>query len=178
MNIVLFGFKRCGKTYFGKKLAAKHSVAFMDTDDLIIKLYFATTNKTLTAKEIFQQVGALNFRALEREIVQSLQNVQNTIISVGGGAFLDDANVQLLEKYGKLVYLDVPKEVLKERTLSGELPAYLDPANPEASFDIMYEQRLPIYERIPAHRIDTTGRTEKEILNLLSEILEGKTHGE
>ncbi|MBI3236336.1 MAG: hypothetical protein HYZ48_01300 [Chlamydiales bacterium] len=39
MNTILIGFKSCGKTYFGKKLAEHLSLPFIETDSLIEKEY-------------------------------------------------------------------------------------------------------------------------------------------
>jgi len=87
---------------------------------------------------------------------------------------LSPDTVNALEKIGQLVYLKVGKETLKKRLLAGELPLFLDPKNPEASFEKMYAERKSIYEAIAAITIDAEGKSEKEILSLLEEVVRGK----
>lgn len=174
MNIILFGFKRCGKTFFGKKVAAKLKCSFFDTDLLLENLFEQMQNKRLPTREIFKLVGPLSFRALENQVLISLQDVQHSVISVGGGAVLDPFNTEILLKMGTLIYLDAPQEVIKERMLSDDLPAYLNPNDPEGSFEVMYDERKPKYEKIPAKRVDTRDKKEEDIVAEICAHLEEK----
>lgn len=142
-NIILCGYKSCGKTTLGKKISEKTGMHFIDTDELVSKncrqLY-------LHSEEAFREV--------EKEVIGALADFQNCVIATGGGSVLAPENVAILKKLGKIFYLRVPKEILKERLLSGTLPAYLDPNRPEESFEEMYESRKDVYERIADHIID------------------------
>ncbi len=177
MNLILFGFKRCGKTFFGKKVATKLKRSFFDTDQLLKNLFEQMQNKRLSIREIVKELGLGSFRSLENKVIMSLQEVQYSVISVGGGAVLDPFNTELLLKQGTLIYLDPPRAVIKERTLSGELPSYLNPDDPEGSFEIMYNERKPRYDKIPAKRVKTWNKREKDIVLEICTHLEGK-HGE
>lgn len=179
MNLVLFGFKSCGKTTFGKLLSLRLSRPFIDTDLLIEEEYALLKNERASCREIYNKLGEEGFRALETNVLASLQNVQNCIIAVGGGMILHRSNVEILEKMGKLIYLSLNKETLKKRVLGSTLPAYLDPFDPEGSFDQMYEKRKTLYERVRAIKIDVSNKSD---LNVLDEIIaltktEGNQHG-
>ncbi len=171
MNIILFGFKRCGKTYFGKLLAQRLGRPFIDTDQIIEQL----DGENRSCRQIAQQLGENAFREREKEAIASLQGTEGSIISIGGGAILDRINAQSLERLGKLVYLRIDKKTVKERLLSGELPSYLDPLDPEGSFEKMYLARKAIYEKIPSLQIDMEGKSEQEVLEL---IIQGVKNGQ
>lgn len=176
MNIVLFGLQNAGKTTIGKKLAAKLNKAFIDTDHLLEKTYQISRQKKLTTRQIYQEVGPFTFRALEYEVIQSLQDVQNSIIAVGGGAMLLYDNVEALKKTSHLVYLFFEKEPLKKRVLAQDpLPTFLDPNNLDASFDQMYDERNDHYKKIGALEIDvTTLKDDTVIEKICNQIKDGK----
>jgi len=178
MNITLFGYQGCGKTYFGKKLAERLSLNFVDTDRLVESLFETATNRKHTIREIFQMVGEPAFRALEKDAVQSMQNLTHAVIAVGGGIILMQDNVKALQELGAMVFLDVDKEVLKKRVLQDELPAFIDPMNPELSFNRMYEFRRSIYDNIPAGRIVIDEeKSDDDVLGVLEEIYKGQKDG-
>lgn len=169
MSLILFGFKSCGKTTFGKKLAAKLALPFIDTDRLIEKL----VGEKLSCRELVKQKGSAFFREKEREAVKSLIGKEKAVIALGGGTVLDPENVRILAKIGVLVYLRVDREALKRRLLTPPLPTYLDPKDPEGSFSRMYEERKEVYEHIPAVWVDVN-RDEEIVLTELSQVIDGK----
>jgi shikimate kinase len=170
MNLILFGFKAVGKTHFGKRLAAALHLPFIDTDLLI--------HPTKPMREVHREWGDARFRKREKEAVFSLKGVKNSIIAVGGGAVCDKDNVRFLQNLGTLVYLDDNKKVVKQRSLSGLLPSYLDPNDPEKSFEEIYAQNKKIYEKIPAMRLDVSKKSEEHILEELMRLMEGVKNGQ
>ncbi len=171
MNLILFGFKGSGKTHFGKLLALKLHRPFIDTDDLVSELYAGQSGKRWRAREIFAKIGNDPFRQLEREALKTLLNVKDAVIAVGGGTVLDPENVELLQKIGQLVYLETGMEALKMRLLKDELPAILDPNDPEGSLARMIRERKPIYESIRARKVKTDALDEAGVIAALSSIL-------
>jgi shikimate kinase len=175
MNIVLFGLKSSGKTTFGKKLAEKLNKAFIDTDRLIEETYQVNRQKKLTISQIYQEVGPVTFRAFEYEVIQSLQDVQNSVIAVGGSVMLLYENVEALKKNSSLIYLVFDREALKKRVLAYDpIPAFLDPNDPESSFDKMYDQRDHEYKKIPATQINVTTMKDEEVIQEICKSLDGK----
>lgn len=171
MNIVLFGIKSSGKTTFGKQLAEKLGKAFIDTDRLIEETYQLHRQKKLTITQIYQEVGPITFRALEYEVVQSLQDVQNSVIAVGGGAMLLYENVEALKKNSHLIYLIFEREALKKRVLAQDpLPAFLDPNDPESSFDKMYDERDDQFKKIHATEINVTKMKDEAVIKKICEV--------
>lgn len=172
MNLILFGFKSCGKTTLGQKLAQYLNRPFIDTDHLIERLYFKQSGQKLKLREIFKTIGNTLFRQLESNVLQQLINVNNAIIAVGGGMVLLPQNVTFLAKLGQLVYLKISKDTLKKRIFTQEQPAYLDPLDPEGSFEQMYKERLVIYEKIHAIPVDLENKTEDQIILELSALIQ------
>ncbi|NGX51331.1 MAG: Shikimate kinase [Chlamydiae bacterium] len=171
MNIVLFGIKGCGKSTYGKAVAKKLKRAFIDTDRLIEESYQLTRKKKLTCREIFQEVGPVGFRALEYEVIQSLQDVQHSVIAVGGGVMLLRDNVEALSKKSHLIYLFFEKEELKKRVLSEDpLPAFIDPNDPDSSFDRIYDEREDFFRNLGPEIIDVTKLSDEEVLTQICKL--------
>lgn len=144
-NIILCGFKSGGKTTLAKKIAEKTGLHYIDTDHLVAK----------NPREFYLEVGEEAFREHERKVIVALAEFQNAVIDTGGGMVLDPANFAVFKKMGTLLYLRVPKEVLKERLLQDPLPAFIDPERPEESFERMYDSRKHLYETVADVIIDS-----------------------
>lgn len=143
-NVILCGFKSCGKTTLAKKIAEKTGLHYIDTDELISK----------NNRKFYLEMGPEAFRDIEKKVIQALMGFQNCVIATGGGAVLDPENVILLKQLGRIFYLRVPKEELKRRLLQDTLPAFIDPNNPDESFEKMYQSRKDLYEQIADQIID------------------------
>jgi len=138
-NIILCGYKSCGKTTLGKKISEKTGLHFIDTDDLCHHSYLDSPD---------------DFYEIEKKVIAALVDFQNCVIATGGGSVLAPENVAIFKKLGKIFYLRVPKEIIKERLLYGRLPTFLEPHRPEESFEEMYASRKDLYEQIADHIID------------------------
>ncbi|NDD58273.1 MAG: hypothetical protein EBZ47_03340 [Chlamydiae bacterium] len=172
MNLILFGFKKCGKSYYGLRVAQKMHMSFVETDLMIEELYASRFHNALSCREIVSHHGEHLFRELEKQVLYSLNEVKNTVIALGGGSVLDAENVEHLTKVGPLVYLQTDKHELRRRLFVGELPYYIDPDDPLHSFEKMYEVRHKIYEQIPAFKIDTHHKNETQIIHELCALVE------
>lgn len=177
MNLILFGFPMSGKTHFGKKLSLNLHLPFIDTDHLIEEAYRKQYHQALSCRQIAEQKGGTFFRSLEKKVVHALTHVKESIISIGGGALLDPENLIQLSFLGTLVYLIPDKEVIKQRILSSELPYYLDPEDPEESFEDMYVERSKLFKSVKAKHVDLKEKLESQVLEELKLIWEKLNHG-
>ena len=82
-NLVFLGMMGSGKTTIGKIVSKKLNKKFIDIDQQI------ESEENMTISDIFQNKGELFFRKIEEKI--SLQNLKksNSVISLGGGAFIN-----------------------------------------------------------------------------------------
>jgi|LakMenEpi03Aug12_release.lakeMendotaPanAssembly.Ray.scaffolds.fasta_scaffold10374_6 shikimate kinase len=171
MNLILFGFKSSGKTYFGKLLAQSLGISFIDTDQKLEECYRAEFFEKLSCREISLKWGETFFRKRENCVIDSLCETFDAVIALGGGAVLHPDNCLKLKKLGKLVYLEIEKEVIKQRLLGQAVPSFLDPYSFDASFDQMYRERKPIYENLSQHRLKIGCRTDLEVLDELKTLI-------
>jgi shikimate kinase len=162
MNLILFGFKSCGKTTLGQLLAYRLHRPFLDTDRLLEQRYLHKTGISLKTRAIHKKIGEEAFRALESELLHQLEKEKSAIIALGGGFILNPHNATFLAKLGQLVYLKLDKETLKKRMLRREPPTFLDSSDPEGSFEQMYNTRKKIYEEIPAVQLDLEHKTQAQ----------------
>lgn len=162
MNIVLIGFKNSGKTSVGQMIAEKLQKTFIDTDRLIEKNYPNQGNKLLSTCEIYQHNGRDYFRALEKEVITSL-DIHESIIATGGGSILDPSNVIHLKKLGRLIYLQSSFETLLARLQSRPIPAFLEAQRPEENFAEVYKARKNVYRHAADHTISTEHKSISDI---------------
>ena len=147
--IYLVGFMGCGKSSVGRALAEELGWSFVDLDDDIEKC------AGLSISHIFDTGGEANFRALEsdalRKRVQIARSGRPQVISLGGGAFTIDENIELVLNHGVTVWLDAPFEVM-ERRLAEEThrPLARDPVHMRSLCD----QRRGAYA-LADYRIET-----------------------
>ncbi len=157
MNLIFIGFINSGKTTCAKQMSLQLKRPFFDTDEYIETLVKEELGVTKSYREIFKTFGNARFRAWEKQAVQKLLHLTDSVIAVGGGCVADEDNSAILKEAGNLIFVNTPKEVLKRRFLEN-IPAYADPGNPEKTFENNYAKYLPIYERIA----DTTIEGEQD----------------
>lgn len=152
-----------GKTTVGRELADKLGWRFVDLDDLV------QARDGRTIPEIFQNSGEKAFRELERQVLQELvrsSQVNASVLSLGGGAFIDNTNQQLLRENGiPAVFLDASAEELFRRCQQPGVDRPL--LSDRNGFSALYERRRPAYANA-ALCIQTAGR---EIASIVDEIV-------
>ena len=155
-NIILIGFMGCGKTSVGKKLAQYYNLDFMDTDLLIEE------NNKMSIKDIFSEKGEEYFRELETNTIKSLlNNMDNTVISVGGGLPIKTGNGDILRSLGIVVYLDASFDTIKRRLKNDSARPLF--SNSENKKEALYYYRKPIYESCAHITIQVDNKSLDEI---------------
>lgn len=162
--MILIGFKRVGKSYYGKLLADLIQLPFIDTDHLLEQ------KMGLSCTEIYKKLGEDRFRALEYEVLSSLKK-QMAIVAFGGGTALWQPEV--VAQLDRVVYLKMAKESVKKRLLTPPLPAFLETEDPESAFEQHYSLRLPLYEAFSHTPLIMDNKSEEEILEELYRCLNG-----
>ena len=165
MNIILIGFMGVGKSTVGRLLASELKLNYLDTDQLIEQ------TEARTISEIFRTEGEEHFRSLETEVLETLQDYDNFVLSTGGGIVLKEENVALLKIMGPIILLTADPAAIYERIKQETYRPLLQTADPPAEIIKLLERRRPFYERAAEYTVDTStaapGEAAKEIITWL-----------
>ena len=108
-NLILIGNMAAGKTVIGQLLAKKLNLKFYDTDYIIEK------KVKMKIFQIFEKKGEAAFRNLEKKIILNLLKKNNSVISFGGGAFLNKIIRKNTQKNGLTIWLKQDPKILIDR---------------------------------------------------------------
>lgn len=170
--IILIGFKGAGKSLIGRALAKKLNMEYSDTDAVIEGLHDIFEGQKLTCREIHKKYGAEYFRKLETEAIKEALGSAYSVLSFGGGA-LATMEAGGLDAGGALfVHLVVEKEELYSRIMQDGVPAIFDQDNPRASFEKLYAERAPVYERYATIKVDNTNRKPDEVVDSIVALMD------
>lgn len=152
---VLVGAPGSGKTTVGKLLAERLGVGFRDTDADI-----EAVGGTSVA-QIFVDHGEAEFRRLERAAVAAALREHTGVLSLGGGAILDDATRQLLAPH-RTIWLRVAPETASSRVgMSVARPLLL--GNVRRQLMDLLRERSQFYAEVADLVIDTDGREPADL---------------
>ncbi len=107
-RIVFAGYRGTGKTEVGRIVAQELGIPFIDTDSRIEQ----ATGRSIP--DIFHEDGEERFRAVERQVIAGLP-LENVVISTGGGAVCDPANMENLRKRSVMVLLVADINTIEKR---------------------------------------------------------------
>ncbi len=167
-NLTLTGMMGVGKTTIGKRLAKKLKYNFIDIDSVIEKKEGQSINS------IFKNKGEIYFRKMEREITLSELKKNSSVISLGGGAFLNKSIRRNSKKYSISFWLDVPIEKLikrlKKSKKSKKRPLLIK-ENIDESIKKIYFARKKFYNQAD-YKIKCKSLTLKKILEEILKLYE------
>ncbi len=118
-------------------------------------------------REIFEQGGETLFRELESESLREVVARPASVISLGGGAILREANRDRLAQAGVCFWLDADAETIFGR-LRGDAstaerrPALTNLGELEEIRELL-RRRRPLYESVADYRIETDGKEAQEV---------------
>ncbi|WP_137700610.1 shikimate kinase [Marimonas lutisalis] len=163
-TIVMVGMMGAGKTAIGRALAAILDVPFLDSDAEIERA------ANMSIAEIFERDGEAFFRDKESQVISRLLDApQKGVLSTGGGAFLAEANREMITKRGVSVCLMADIDLLWNRVKHKQSRPLLQTADPRATLEALYRKREPIYEQAD---IKVTARPEYSIDEMAAKVLE------
>jgi shikimate kinase len=142
-GLYLVDFMAAGKSTIGRHLAHRLGWNFYDTDAEIE----AAERTTIAA--IFAARGEPEFRRLETDMIRQhvrwIERGSPAVLALGGGAFTQPANRQLLGDNGISIWLDCPFETVCRRVAEaphgGVRPLAQDPVR----FAALYRERRDLY---------------------------------
>ena len=138
-NLVLTGMMGVGKSTVGKNLAQKLSYNFVDIDRTIESREGSTINL------IFKNKSESYFRKLENEISLEKLKKKNTVISLGGGAFLNKSIRREIKNTSVSFWLDVDVSELIKRLKKNKKRPLLYNKNLNVTVNKIYLERKKTY---------------------------------
>ena len=158
MNLILCGMMGAGKTTVGIKVAEITGRRWYDTDGMIVDKYGKIA-------DIFEYYGEAHFRKLETEIVKGLAQMDDLVVSTGGGLVLKKENNAVLQENGKIVFLRASLETLSQRLkVNGERPLLQTSTESiRDRLEKLLKERTPVYEHVADYIVDVDGKTPEDI---------------
>ena len=104
----------CGKSTLGRRLSEHLNLQFVDMDHYIEERNYKTI------PQIFAEEGEAEFRKKERKALEELSEFTDIVIATGGGAPCFFDNVELMNKSGKTIYLNIEPNILADRLLKSK----------------------------------------------------------
>ena len=138
-NLVLTGMMGVGKSTVGKSLADKLSFKFIDIDNMI------ETKEGCTIDIIFKSKGENYFRSLENKITLIELKKESSVISLGGGAFLNNSIRRAVKNSSISFWLDVKTEILIKRLKKNKKRPLLFKKNLTETVKKIYLERKKTY---------------------------------
>jgi len=157
-NLTLTGMMGVGKSTIGKILAKKLNYNFVDVDKLIEAREGSSINL------IFKNKSESYFRKIENDITLSELKKNNTVISLGGGAFLNSLIRKSAKKLSTSFWLDLPIDELSKRLRKNRQRPLLFKKNTNETVKKIYFDRKKIYNEAD-HRVKCSSLRSEEIAN-------------
>ncbi len=157
MNIVLFGYRGCGKTTVGRLVAERRGWPCVDTDDRVRERFGGAT-----IRAIWHEHGERAFRDAEAAVVRELLAGDGQVIALGGGAAIQPAGREALAAAaGALrVYLVCEAGELHRRITTDASrqtrPSHGGPQNQPDAVAAQLAERDPAYRAAADHVVDVT----------------------
>lgn len=168
-NLFIIGYRCTGKTTVARSFAEELNRSFVDTDSLLV------TQQRMSIKEIVGAHGWEGFRQMERGVLKNICTSDSQVVATGGGIVLNNENVMLMKKNGRIIWLRANVETIKARMLKDKDTRDFRPA---LTFDDSISEieetllsREPLYKNAMDFFVDTDDHDIRAITNIIAEKL-------
>jgi shikimate kinase len=144
-RIYIVGYMGAGKTTAARHLASHLGWEVVDTDALFEEKY------KISVCDFFNKYDEPLYRKLESEVLKSTENLDNVIISTGGGTACYFDNMEWMNQHGLTVFLRISQTAVVDRLLHAKRKRPLAEGKTESELTEFvnrhYTARLPFYEQ-------------------------------
>jgi len=161
-TISLIGMPGAGKSTVGVVLAKLVGLDYTDTDISI------QSREGDSLQNILERRGHLALRDIERDVILA-EHLAGRVVATGGSAIYSDAVMQRLRAAGPVVYLRADVATLKARVATN--PDRGIASDGEQSFEEIFAERAPMYERYATHIVDAMGGSADAVAALIVQAL-------
>ncbi|HEX8341297.1 MAG TPA: shikimate kinase [Tepidisphaeraceae bacterium] len=171
MGVVLMGYRGCGKTSIGRKIADRLWCEFRDTDEMVVAA------AGMPIAEIFALRGEAFFRDTEADVLAEALTHTADVVSLGGGAVVRESNQSLIAGAGfSRIYLRCDAEELHRRIHADPATASARPALTAMGGGIdevrsVLAVREPIYRRLATAELDVTNLSIDEAVIRVTKLI-------
>ena len=159
--VFLIGYRGTGKSTVARELAQRLGYEWADADDEIER----RTGKPIAA--IFSDDGESAFRDWESGVVAELCARRRTVVALGGGAVLREANREAVRAAGPVVWLTAAVDTILARLEADQTTAARRPKlttlGGRAEVEAILAQRTPIYLGCATLVVDTEAKTAAQV---------------
>ena len=138
-SLVLTGMMGVGKSTIGRILSKRLKFKFFDIDKIIEK------NQKKKIYEIFEIKGESFFRDIEEKFTLKFIKKKNSVIALGGGAFINLKIRESILRNNKSFWLDAQIDALKTRIRTKKTRPLLSDNSPQ-NLQKIYNERKKIYK--------------------------------
>ena len=164
-NLVLLGMMGAGKTRIGKYVAKRLKINFFDIDKLVEK------KNEMKIAEIFKTKGEIYFRKEEEFVTIKYLNERKSVISLGGGGFINDKIREIVLSKCISVWLNVNLKTIYKRIKNSKIRPLANNDN-QNNLDKIFLERKKIYS-LADHEINCDNLNVNQISNKIIKLYEG-----
>ena len=164
-NLVLTGMMGVGKSTIGKSLSIKLKMNLFDVDKII------ENKENMAINEIFKLKGEEYFRKIEKQISLVELKRENSVIALGGGAFIDSQIRGEVLKKCTSFWLDLSVDNLTKRLLTSYERPLLKKNNLKEELNNLLDKRKEKYS-LANFRIDCNNVKKVEIVDKIRKLYE------
>jgi shikimate kinase len=162
-GVYVVGFMAAGKSTVGRHLAHRLGWSFFDIDEEI------EAAEKVPITRIFAERGEPEFRRIEAAILRQhvgwIERGRPAVLALGGGAFVEQPNRELLRANGISVWLDCPFEVVQQRVAQA---SHRPLAQDAEKFSALYHSRRPAYEQADLRVLVESDDPEEAVAAILA----------
>ena len=163
-NLVLLGMMGVGKTRIGEYVAKRLKINFFDIDKLVEK------KNEMKITEIFKTKGEIYFRKEEEFVTMKYLNKKRSVISLGGGAFINDKIREKVLSECISMWLNVNLKTIYKRLKNSNIRPLAN--NNQNNLDKIFLERKKIYS-LADHEINCDNLNINQISNKIIKLYEG-----
>ena len=168
-NLTLTGMMGVGKSTLGKNLAKKLKYNFVDVDKII------EAEEGTSINLIFKNKSENYFRKIENDITLNVLKKTNSVIALGGGAFLNNTIRKVAKKLTVSFWLDIRIDELVKRLSKSRQRPLLFGKNLSQTVKKIYFERKKIYNEAD-HRIKCNSLKSEQIVEKILNLYEKSTN--
>jgi shikimate kinase len=167
MSIILIGYRGSGKTTVGRLLADRLSQSFVDSDQRIVAA------SGMDIRQIFERHGEEKFRDLEMAAVIELSELENHVVSLGGGALLREENRRAFAKgnhtivYLRADALELHRRIHADKQTAAHRPSLTKLGGGIEEIRSVLTAREPIYRQAMSFELDVTRASPEQVVEMI-----------